>query len=307
MWNCTTVRSILTNRVYIGASVHNKKDRINGKEVHLPEEEWIIVENTHEALVSREDFDKIQKMLDENVQHFHSTHGKNGFDHARFNLIGKKIVCADCGKIMGFRTEGSRHVNKSYRCKTYLNTVRKGCTNHLVSAEAVNAAVFSEIQKHMHVCIDKEETVKRLNAKTENIQKYDLYGKEADRIRKELQKTTEVKAGIFEDYRDKLIDEEQYVQISGRYAAKIRELSARLDEMLKAQAEYSREYHIDADWKAVVEKYLTKRKLTKEMVEAFVDRVEVHEDASIDVYLIYDDILESLKSLSAEREDGLNG
>ena len=43
------------------------------------------------------------------------------------------------------------------------------------------------------------------------------------------------------------------------------------------------------DWKAVVQKYLTKRKLTKEMVDAFVDRVEVHEDANIVVHLIYDD------------------
>ena len=72
--------------------------------------------------------------------------------------------------------------------------------------------------------------------------------------------------------------------------------------MLKAQAAYSREYHIDEDWKAVVEKYLNKRKLTREMVEAFVDRVVVHEDARIDVYLKYDDVLNDLKTLSAERE-----
>lgn len=45
----------------------------------------------------------------------------------------------------------------------------------------------------MRACIDAEETVRRMNAKTENLKKYDIYGKEADRIRKELQKTTEVK------------------------------------------------------------------------------------------------------------------
>lgn len=301
-WNCVTVRSILTNYVYVGASVHNKRDRVNGKIVNVPEEEWIVIENTHEALIGREDFDKVQERLAENVANFHSTHGKNGFNHARFNLVGKKIVCADCGKVMGFRTEGTRHVNKFYRCKTYLDTAKKGCTNHKVSLDAVNKIVFETIHEHMSVCIDKEETVRRMNAKTNNLKKYDIYGKEADKIRKELQKTTEVKAGIFEDYRDKLIDEEQYVQISEKYAGKIKELTARLDELLKAQAAYSKEYHIDEDWKAVVEKYLNKRKLTREMVEAFVDRVVVHEDARIDVYLKYDDVLNDLKTLSAERE-----
>ena len=301
-WNCVTVRLILTNYAYAGASVHNKRDRIGGKIVKVPEEEWIIIENTHEALVSREDFGRVQEMLAENVTRFHSTHGRNGFNHSQYNLVGKKIVCADCGKIMGFRAEGTRHINKFYRCKTYLNTVKSGCTNHKVSLEAVNAAVFDTIREHMKLCIDKEETVRRLNAKADSLKKYDIYGKEADRIRKELQSTTEVKAGIFEDYRDGLIDGEQYVQISGKYTAKIKGLTARLEEMLKAQAAYSKEYHVDEDWKAVVEQYLNKRKLTKEMVEAFVDKVVVHEDAGLEVHLKYDDVLNDLKSLCVERE-----
>lgn len=300
-WNCVTVRSILTNRVYVGASVHNKKDRVNGKEVNLPEEEWIVIENTHEALISREDYDKAQKKLAGNVAKFHLTHGKNGFNHSQYNLVGKKIVCADCGKIMGFRSEGTRHVNKFYRCKGYLNTVKRGCTDHKVSLEAVNTAVFNTIREHMRLCIDKEEMVRRLNARTDSLEGYDIYGKEADRIRKELQKTTETKAGIFEDYRDNLIDGEQYVQINTKYASKIKELTARLDEMLRAQAAYSKEYHIDEDWKAIVEQYLDKRKLTREMIEAFVDKVVVHEDARLEIHLKYDDMLNDLKGLCAER------
>lgn len=300
-WNSVTVRTILTNYVYVGASVHNRKGRIGGKDVNMPREEWIIIENTHEPLIHRKDFDKIQEKLTENVRQFHSTHGKNGFNHARFNLLGKRIVCADCGKIMGFRTEGTKHDKRFYRCKTYLNTVNGECTNHKVSLEDVNKTVFDTIHEHMKICIDAEETVKRMNARTEGMKKYDIYGKEADRIRKELQKTTEIKAGIFEDYRDKLIDEEQYIQISEKYADKINGLKTRLDEMLRAQAEYSREYHIDEDWKSVVEKYLNKRKLTKEMVEAFVDQVVVHENARLEVHLKYDDVLRDLLNLCEER------
>ena len=175
-------------------------------------------------MVSREDFDRVQGMLEENVEAFHSTHGKNGYDHARFNLLGKKIICADCGKVMGFRTEGVKHQKKFYRCKTYLADTHGACTNHKVSLEQVNRAVFDTIHAHMTVSIDAEALVKRMNSKAESMKKYDIYGKEADRIRRELQKTTEVKAGIFEDYREGLIDEEQYVQISEKYAAKISEL-----------------------------------------------------------------------------------
>lgn len=301
-WNYVTVRSILANYAYVGVSVHNKYVRINGKQTSLPREEWIMVEDTHEPLVCRGDFDRVQELLEGNARKFHSTHGENGFDHACFNFLGKRIVCADCGKAMGFRTEGVRHDKKFYRCKTYLSTVNGGCTSHKVSLDAVNKAVFAAIRGHMRLCIDAEETVRRMNAKANNLKKYDTYGKEADRIRKELQSTTEVKAGIFEDYKDKLIDGEQYVQLSEKYAGRIKGLTARLDEMLKAQAAYSKEYHIDEDWKAAVGRYLNKRRLTREMAEAFVDKVVVHEDAGVEVHLKYDDMLNDLKILSAERE-----
>lgn len=304
-WGHVTVRLILSNYAYVGICIHNKKERVNGKLVDVPKERQVIIENAHEPLVSREDFERVQAMLSENAARFHSTHGKNGFNHARFNLMGKRIVCADCGKVMGFRTEGVKHDKKFYRCKTYLDTsksVHEKCTNHKISLEKVNQAVFDTIHKHMKIGIEAESIVKRMNARTENMKKYDVYAKEADRIRKELQKTTEVKAGIFEDYKDHLLDEEQYVQVTERYAAKIRELSARLDEVLKVQAEYSSQYHIDEDWKALVDKYINKRKLTKEMVEAFVEKVVVHENADIEIHLIYDDVLNDLLRLSAERE-----
>lgn len=301
-WNCVTVKLILVNRAYVGDSVHNKNRQVNGKQVKAPKEEWIIVEDTHEPLVSREDFDMVQEMLADNVKRFHSTHGKNGFDHSRFNLVGKKIVCADCGKIMGFRTEGTRHINKFYRCKTYLDTTKKGCTNHKVSLETVNGAVFEAVREHMKLCVDTEDAVRQKNARADSVKKYDVYGKEADRIERELQRTTEVKAGIFEDYKDGLIDEEQYTEISRKYAVKIKELSARLDEMLKAQAEYSREYRVDGGWKAAVERFRNEQELTREMAEAFVDKVLVYEDGSVRVHLKYDKELKDLLSLGTERE-----
>ena len=92
------------------------------------------------------------------------------------------------------------------------------------------------------------------------------------------------------------------METSGRYAVKIKELSARLEEMLEAQAEYSSGYCVDKGWKAEVERFLDEKKLTKEMVEAFVDKAMVHEDGSIEVHLKYDRELEGLLRLRAGRE-----
>ncbi len=130
------------------------------------------------------------------------------------------------------------------------------------------------------------------------MKKYDFYGKEVERVRRELEKTTSVKAGFFEDYKDGLIDDEQYTTMSERYASKIKELNMRLDEFLARQTSFSKEYHIDEDWKSVVEQYVNKRKLTKEMVEAFVKQVVVHEGGQLEIHLIYDDMLQNLQDIA---------
>lgn len=305
-WNIQTVHGILENAVYTGASIWNKSKKVNGKRVKLPEKEWTVIENTHEALVSREDFNKVQEMLKKKASDFHAS---CVHDHAQYNLFGKKIICGDCGKTMGFRVEYLKNGSnkKIYRCSTYLNGNSAGCTSHKISACEVENAVFQTVHKHMELCISEEDMVKRMNARTESQQKYNLYGKEADKIRRGLQKTAEIKAGIFEDYKEHLIDEEQYIQISKNYADKMKGLEYRLEEMLKAQTSYSKSYHIDTDWKTVVEKYLKKRKLTKEMVGAFVESVTVHEGGRLEIHLVYDNMLKELLALSAERQGISNG
>ena len=305
-WNIQTVHGILGNAVYTGASIWNKSKKVNGKRVKLPEKEWTVIENTHEALVSKEDFDKVQEMLKKKASDFHAS---CVHDHAQYNLFGKKIICGSCGKTMGFRVEYLKNGSnkKIYRCRTYLNGNSAGCTSHKISACEVENAVFQAVHKHMELCISTEDMVKRMNARTESQKKYNLYGKEADKIRRELQKAAEIKAGIFEDYKEHLIDEEQYVQISKNYADKMKGLEYRLEEMLKAQASYSKSYHIDTDWKTVVEKYLKKRKLTKEMVGAFVESIAVHEGGRLEIRLVYDDMLKELLALSAERQGISNG
>lgn len=66
LWNGTTVRRILKNEVYIGNTIGHKVKKINyklKKQIMLSKNEWIKVENTHKAIISKEDFEKVQNIL----------------------------------------------------------------------------------------------------------------------------------------------------------------------------------------------------------------------------------------------------
>ncbi len=299
-WNPFVITNILKNPANIGTALHNTRAVVNGKMVKLPESEWIIIENNHESIIDEDTYYQAQKIMEESKRKFHETHGKNAFDHKRFNLIGDRIVCADCGRVMGFRTEGTTHTNMTYRCKGYLNTHNRDCTMHKADAKVVFDAVFSTIKLHMKTCLDLEKVVSEMNQRSERMKQYDFYGKEVARVRRELEKTATVKAGFFEDYKDGLIDEEQYTLMSERYTEKIKVLNAQLDEYMDRQAKFSKNYHIDEDWKSTVEQYVGKRKLTKEMVTAFVKKVIVHENGQLEIQLLYDDMLQDLKKMTSE-------
>lgn len=105
-WSGGTVSKILENQYYVGDSVHNqftndtwaaKKQKAN------PKEEWIIVENTHEALVSREDFKTVQEMMLKKKEKKRKPKNKGAGSVSSFNFFKEKIVCADCGKTMYLR------------------------------------------------------------------------------------------------------------------------------------------------------------------------------------------------------------
>ena len=66
LWNSTSIRRILKNEVYIGNTVGRKVKKVNykiKKQVMLPKDNWIKVENTHESIISKEDFEKVQNIL----------------------------------------------------------------------------------------------------------------------------------------------------------------------------------------------------------------------------------------------------
>ena len=66
LWNGTTIRRILKNEVYIGNTVGHKVKKVNykiKKQVMLPKDNWIKVANTHEPIISKEDFEKVQNIL----------------------------------------------------------------------------------------------------------------------------------------------------------------------------------------------------------------------------------------------------
>lgn len=300
-WRGGTVIKILENQYYAGDSIHNqytndswaaKKQKAN------PKDEWIIVENTHEALVSREDFNTVQEMILKKKEKKRKPRDKAACSVSCFNFFKEKIVCADCGKTMYLR--GKVDGNKFFECGNHL--LNKKCFSHSVKDTDVNDYVLRIIRTHINVYTENVDMVRRLNQRQESIQKYDVFNREIRKCRRELEKLAKHREQLFEDYVCKLVDAEQYETFAAQDTETEKQIQNNLDNLLKHKVGYEKNFHTEEEWERIIDKYRNTRTLTKDMVHAFVEKVEITKDRAITVHLVYDDMLEELRKYAKERE-----
>ena len=172
---------------------------------------------------------------------------------------------------------------------------------------AVNDEVLRVIRVHMNVYVDSVEMIRRMNRKTENMEKYDVFTKEIQKLHLEMKKLEAHRQQLYEDYAERLIDAGQYEVFAKKDAEAETELKARIAEVTEYRRGYEKNYCGRQDWEQAVEKYRNIRHLTKKMVDAFVEKTEVFSAGKITVHLVYDDMLEELVTYTKKREAEENG
>lgn len=218
------------------------------------------------------------------------------------NFYTGKIWCGGCGNRMTLSRE--RNGTFFYICGANTNHKSGGkqCKGHRVRKEYVDDDVLRLIQTHMKTVLDTEKMIQKMNAASKNQTQYLLLDKEVGKLRRELSRISKRKSDLYEDYSERLITEEEYIQFSRIYSNEIENIKSRLDTVLAAQVRYSQDYHIEEGWGNVIHTYMSKRKLTKEMADAFVDSIIIHGKYDYEIKLVYDDQFADLQKLKKEKE-----
>ncbi|MDP4093603.1 MAG: recombinase family protein [Bacillota bacterium] len=148
-WNAVAVRRILSNRVYIGDTVQGVSEKISFKSKktrRLPEESWVITQNTHEPIVSREEFNEVQSMLEARSSKPHK---------GELHLFRGMLYCGRCGSMMYGRVRKSRPMG--YICGNYGKKGRAVCSSHYITEKELEDIVRQEI---ISLSTDKDALIK---------------------------------------------------------------------------------------------------------------------------------------------------
>ena len=275
-WTIAQVKSILKEETYIGHSVHNKQSNIsfkNKKKVRKPQEEWYRVENTHEAIISEEVFQKVQELIASRRRTTAET-----VRHRYFRRIDKM-----CRLRMVIGLWGKQARTKipygHYHCSKYGQGLRQ-CSMHYIRYDVLYAYVLARLQYwSMMVQKDEDKLLKRLLNASDR-ERNSAKKKQAAELKKAEKRKAEVDglfAKMYEDWSAGRITEYNFNMLSEKYQNEQKELETKIRQLHETM-EAAVQTAADAEkWIALMKQYVNPVELTAELLNTLIEKITVHE------------------------------
>lgn len=274
-WTIAQVKSILKDETYIGNTIHYRETNIlykNKKRIRKPQEQSLRVEGTHEALISRDVFDRVQDL---------SAKRRRSQKNAVTQIFAGLVRCADCGWSMRFATNRQNKTPYSYYSCTYYSQHGRGwCSSHYIRYDVLYAYVLSRLQYWCRQAqIDRKRLLEKVkdNVGGECTAQTKAKLTELNRLEKRRSDVDSLFTRMYEDRAADRITERNFTMLLEKYQAEQQQLEIRIQD-LKAELSLQKQAANNAEkWLAIVEKYATPTELTAELLNALIDKILVHE------------------------------
>lgn len=283
-WSAMAVKRILVNEVYTGNLVQGKSEKINykvKKSLKKPECEWVRVENTHEAIISTEDFNNVQKLLavdSRAIQGQKNTHIFSGL-----------LFCGDCMNTM------TRRVNQCHGKKVpyficQKNNKGQGCSRHSIKEEQLKEIVGICLKMQTSIMVDQEKIVDMVKELKTDVKKIENFDREWLRLKEEQQKYLELKSHLYKDWKEGILSKQEYFDLKKIYEEKYMEIQKMMEQQQKSIQECSHKKELlDTKLKKMknleelnkieeIKKMIELEKINRSMLIHFIERITVYED-----------------------------
>lgn len=285
-WTPSTVRNILNNEVYIGNTVQGKR-RTKSYKVHkveqVPEEEWVRVENTHEAIIDKETFEKAQELSKRDTKISQKT--------KELSIWAGFLRCIDCKRAMNKKSSTNKSGNKYeyYICSTYRKKSNNLCTKHSIKVENLEKAVLKAINFHIDLLIDTEEIVQQINESTYQNTKNENLENVIIAKQSEIAKILNFKRMLYEDWKNKDITREEYLEYKQKYENDIERLKQNIERLKIEKKKYESQSISSNEW---IEKFRKKKgitELSRDIMMELIDCIYVKENGDIKIKFKFED------------------
>ena len=291
-WYVQTVKNLLSRQVYIGHMVQGTKRQSfyeNRGQYKKPREEWIVVENTHEPLIDRETFDKVQELARrKNAEYFENLGRFTHLENTE-NILKGLVCCADCKRPL-VRYKNVSHEKKlwyTFICPTHANDIGS-CPLKNIREDALFPMLLQAIQTQIALAADMEALIRRVNSSPKYRKQTATLQGRLDAAKKALKRCNGLYDSLYQSYVDKLMTEQEYMTLKRRYKAEAEEAERLIEALTRRQAAEAA-HTPENPFLAAFGSFRDADTLTREMAQALIERVYVDGDSNIEIVFRYRD------------------
>ncbi|HCC34865.1 MAG TPA: recombinase [Ruminococcaceae bacterium] len=283
LWTATSVTSVLKNRMYCGDMIQGRYRKKSYKihvQERVPEDEWYIVENTHEPIIERPIFEKVQALLMRDT--------RTGPQQKKLYLFSGFLRCQDCGKAMARSTvKGFVY----YFCRTYKDQSKTACTKHSIKHELLEAAVLYAVRQQVYLAVHYSNTIAYINQEPLAKSQSAKLQAALEQKEKELVKITRYKQAVWQDWKEGEISHMDYRHMREDYDSQAEELTRIISTLKAEQAELEKGIDIENPFLSTFRQYKGIDKLTRDILVELVEQIKVYENGNICVKFNFSDEL----------------
>ena len=280
-WHSKTIRDILTNRMYIGDMIQNRRVKVNykvKKVIRNNPKDFIIVENTHEPIVDKDLFYQIQKRIPKNV-------GRN--EKKEIHLLDGLLYCGECGHRISVQPRRKKD-NRCYTICNYYRTYMKErlCTTHSNNYDELENVILNEIKQLCLNYLDKKQIKERVikNLQTNNT---NYYEQEINILNKDIKQINENLDNIYLDKLNKKISEEQFSRIKLKLESELNVKQDRYNELLNSITSNVNEEQFNKKINKYIDSFISMKKPSRELIVNLIEKIEIFEDKRLNIKVCF--------------------
>ena len=271
---------------------HQKGIRSNTYDI-IPRDEWEIIENCHEAIVSPEEWDKVQELIDRRPPIM------QGNSCPFYNLFHGIIYCATCGKSMQVRYEKVGRTGKNrftgeqrepidksyYICQTYNRLGKNACTSHKIEARDLYNLVLKDIQEVAKTALkDADVFYQRLSSRMEHRYMADAsqMQKERERLEVRNREIDEMFLNLYTDKAKGILSERRFVKLTATMEQEQEENQRCLQEVLRMLQQSDAQESEVRTFIREIRQYATIQELDETVLNRLISKILVGEVKKVD-------------------------
>lgn len=274
-WIAASVRRILTNEVYTGTLVQGIFKKVNYRIRQIrpvPKKEWIRVEGTHEAIISKDVFQEVQRLLGRDTR---TAPGEEAV-----YLFSGLLVCGSCGQSMVRRSSGSKERGKRYfyfHCSSYKS--KKGCSSHLISVDRLKALVWQEVQKKAEEVVRAEQLLEETDWTFRRQAFLQAVEERMKGAEEEVARYCSLERRAHQDVAEGLLSQEEFCVIHRKYMEKLNRAKERRKLLGERRRSLLENQAGEKSWVETFRKYGTLDGLDRKGAVSLIEKIEVfHKD-----------------------------